>query len=88
MKVDICLHINPSLFRDQRLLLCYLEQHDKSGAITGLQDLCDQIADYMADVYDEDRQLLTGGVAEDAEGKRLVHDILDSDAEEATNADD
>jgi hypothetical protein len=88
VKVDICLDINPSLFRDQRLLLCYLEPHDKSGAITGLMNLCDEIADYMADVYGEERQLLTGDAAEDAEGKRLVRDILDSDVEETTNAND
>jgi hypothetical protein len=85
MQVDICLDINPSLFRDQRLLLCYLEQHDKSGAVTGLMNLCDEIADYMADVYGEQRQLLAGDAAEDAEGKRLVSDILDSDVEEVTS---
>jgi len=88
MQVDICLDINPSLFRDQRLLLCYLEPHDKSGAITVLMNLCDEIADYMADVYDEERQLLNGDAAEDAEGKRLVRDILDSDVEEVVDADD
>ena len=86
MQVDMRLDINPPAFRDQRLLLCYLEPHDKSGAITGLMNLCDEIADYMADVYDEERQLLTGDAAEDAEGKRLVRDILDSDVEETADA--
>ena len=79
MQVDMRLDINPPAFRDQRLLLCYLEQHDKSGAITGLQDLCDQIADYMEEAYGEQRQLLTGGSREDNEGKRLVRDILESE---------
>jgi hypothetical protein len=79
MLVDLRLHINPMELRRQRLLLCYLARHDKSGVVEGLQDMCDAIADRIADYHGDLTPLLSGDAAEHEEGRQLVHDIMESE---------
>ena len=79
MLVDLRLHIDPMELRRQRLLLCYLARHDKSGVVEGLQNMCDAIADRIADYHDDLTPLLSGDADEHAEGRALVRDILESE---------
>jgi hypothetical protein len=85
MLVDLRLEIDPVLLHEQRLLLCYLAVHDKSGVVEGLQNLCDAIADRLADYNGDMRALLSGDAEEHARGRRMVRDLMQEDTVDASD---